>query len=423
MSIPTNDDIYALLDRLEGEIADDLESAFLDFKPWRDPKKDMAVAIEYAVCFTNAKGGVVVFGVADKKRGRAAAIHGAGRTGKVLVVRIPQGNQPPYGTAHGLYKVRVGKNCMPLDAQRFALAEAEAGHVDWSGQLARDVSRDDLDPLEIARARNVLRGRDTNSDLLAFDDTAFLTALGAMREGKVTHAGLLLFGRDDVLRARCPQHVIHYAHLTSETEVARNDLLQCGLLQALERITAFFQGPANPEQEVRTGFFKMRIPAYPVTVVQEALLNAMTHRNYAESVTKGQEAESRLLIGWARFVEASIHAATDDHEVADDSFRKAADAFVLAGSTKGLIRTCSGFGASLAEQGKLEEDSRRGMRRLHRTAVVRRRRVVARLCKGLLRRPRERRYDREGRAHGTQECARGVSRTSDVVGLLPLRAS
>jgi ATP-dependent DNA helicase RecG len=63
MTIPTNCDIYHLLEQLDHSIADDLESNVLDFKPWDDPKEDMKVAIEYAVCFSNAEGGVVVFGV------------------------------------------------------------------------------------------------------------------------------------------------------------------------------------------------------------------------------------------------------------------------------------------------------------------------------------------------------------------------
>ena len=77
MSIPTNSEILALLDRLDTVVADDLETQWLDFKPWTSPKDDMKVAVEYAVCFANAQGGVVVFGVADRIRGRVAAIHGA----------------------------------------------------------------------------------------------------------------------------------------------------------------------------------------------------------------------------------------------------------------------------------------------------------------------------------------------------------
>ena len=179
MTIPSNADLLALLDRLNSATADDLESESLDFKPWTDAKSDMKVAVEYAVCFANAEGGVVVFGVADRMHGRAAAIHGAKGydldvwrrsifdgtrpnlpvtveellvpegTGKLLVLRVPKGNSPPYGTAHGLFKRRVGKNCMPLDPQGFMHSQIASGAVDWSGQTT-DLEPDALDSVELA---------------------------------------------------------------------------------------------------------------------------------------------------------------------------------------------------------------------------------------------------------------------------------
>lgn len=124
MSIPTGEDILALLARLDSVPADDLETQWLDFKPWQGPKDDMKVAVEYACCFANAEGGVVVFGVADRTRGRAKAIQGASGydldvwrrgifdstrpnlevevtelavpegTGRLVMVRVPQGLNP-----------------------------------------------------------------------------------------------------------------------------------------------------------------------------------------------------------------------------------------------------------------------------------------------------------------------------------------
>lgn len=131
MSVPHAADLLRLLDELDRKVADDLESEVLDFKPWQGPKDDLKLACEYAACFANAGGGVVVFGVADKVRGRAQAIHGARGydldvfrrgifdgtrpgvaaevvelnvpegTGKLLVVRVNEGDSKPYGTAAG----------------------------------------------------------------------------------------------------------------------------------------------------------------------------------------------------------------------------------------------------------------------------------------------------------------------------------
>lgn len=312
MSIPTDAEILGQLARLDTEIADDLETQWLDFKPWTNPKDDMRIAVEYAVCLANAQGGVVVFGVADKTRGRAAAIHGARGydldvwrrgiydgtrpnltatveelavpegTGKLLVVRVPQGPSPPYGTAQGLFKQRVGKNCMPLDPRAFARVQVSTGVVDWSGQPAEGLTREDLDPVEIARARNVLQRFRPQSDLLRVDDENFLVGLGVSRQGRVTRAGLLLFGREQKLIDACPQHQLHYVYQASETKATRNDSYRSGLLQILDRVEQAFSGPANPEQEVSIGLFKLRIPAFPLEMVREAVLNAITHRDYLD---------------------------------------------------------------------------------------------------------------------------------------------
>ena len=55
--VPTTADILTLLDQLDTCVADDLETQWLDFKPWQSAKDAMKVAIEYAVCFANAEGG------------------------------------------------------------------------------------------------------------------------------------------------------------------------------------------------------------------------------------------------------------------------------------------------------------------------------------------------------------------------------
>lgn len=310
--IPTNDEILALLDQLDQTTADTLEGLHLDLKPWTDAKSCMRIAVEYAVCFANAEGGVIVFGVVDNVRGRVAAIHGAKSydldvwrrglfdstrpnlavmveeltvpegTGKLLVVRVPKGETPPYGTADGLYKKRVGKNCMPLDPAAVARVRIATGAVDWSGEPVAGVTIADLDPVEVARARSILRSKSPESELLRFNDVDFLRGLEAIRGDRVTHTGLLLFGHPDVLSERCPQAQVHYVHQTSETKVARNDVWRAGLLLVVTKIEEIFSGPVNPEEELSVGLFKLRIPAFPLDVVREAALNAVTHRDYSD---------------------------------------------------------------------------------------------------------------------------------------------
>jgi ATP-dependent DNA helicase RecG len=171
---------------------------------------------------------------------------------------------------------------MPLDPAAVARVRIATGAVDWSGEPAAGVTFADLDPVEIARARSILRSKSPESQLLQLDDVAFLRGLEAMRGERVTHTGLLLFGRPEALSGWCPQAQVHYVHQTSETKVARNDVWRAGLLQVATKIEEIFSGPVNPEEELSVGLFKLRIPAFPLDVVREAVLNAVTHRDYAD---------------------------------------------------------------------------------------------------------------------------------------------
>jgi len=314
VGVPTDTDIQRLLDELDsGKVADDLESQWLDFKLWHETKGDMRVAREYAVSFANADGGVVVFGVDDKAAGRVNAIRGCGKvdidiwrkaiydatrphidadvhlvdvpegTGNLLVVRVRKGIHQPYGTSDGIYRVRVGKNCQPLYPDEFARQQARLGTTDWSAQIVEELTPVDLDAVEIARARNRIRDKDPGSILLTLSDKDLLAGLGVTRGGRVTNAGLVLFGREDQLRDLCPQSQVHYVYQISDTSVARNDQMRLALLNVLELIETSFSGAANPEQELSVGFFKVRIPAFPLDVVREAVLNAVTHRDYTVS--------------------------------------------------------------------------------------------------------------------------------------------
>ena len=75
--MPTKEEILKMLDKLEFQNAESVENEEIEFKPWLpEVRENQRIAREYTVCFANAKGGTIVFGVKDKTVTRAAAIHG-----------------------------------------------------------------------------------------------------------------------------------------------------------------------------------------------------------------------------------------------------------------------------------------------------------------------------------------------------------
>jgi ATP-dependent DNA helicase RecG len=311
--IPSREDILRLLDELNrGKIADDLESEFVDFKPWSsDVKDNQKVAVEMAVCFANSDGGSIVFGVKDDTRGRATAIIGCSGydpdiwrraiydatrphltvdieeldvpEGRLLLILVPKGPKPPYGTAAGVFKLRIGKNCMPLDPDAFERRQVATGAIDWSAEIVEGLSREALDPVEVARLRNVIRANRPQSDLLSLNDDELLNAMNVFSEGHVTRAGLLLIGRRDMLASILPQHEIIYLYEPTATTIGFRDDLKAPLLYVLERLTELIQHPErNPVKTLRVGLFHIPIPAYPEESFREAIMNAFIHRDYLE---------------------------------------------------------------------------------------------------------------------------------------------
>ncbi len=302
-TLPSAEAILAQLPLLDVKTADDLESETLDFKRWEDAKKSLAAAVEAAVCFANAEGGVIVFG------GRERTITGCERydldvwrrgiyertrpnltvdiselhvpEGTLLIVRVPRGPVPPYGTAAGLYQVRVGKNCMPYSPEDFQRRQAGLGVLDWSSQTIGGVGLDGLESMEIARLRNVLRANRPESPLLALKDDELLTAFGVIMDGEITHACLLLAGSAELLSRFIPNHEVIYLHHSTPTDLDFRLDRKTPLLHILESLTDAIN-VRNPFKTIKTGLFLVDIPAFPEPSFREAILNALIHRDYLE---------------------------------------------------------------------------------------------------------------------------------------------
>jgi len=307
--IPSDEAVLKMIDKLDQVSADEMESEVLEFKGWDGGKKSLSEAVEMAVCFANAEGGLAVFGVRVRVKGRHNAVIGCERydldvwrrgvyertrphltvdiyeldvpEGKLILVRVPKGPDPPYGTSAGLYQVRVGKNCMPYSPEDFQKRQVSTGALDWSSQAAEGVGQGDLSPQEIARLRSLILAHRPGSSLLELNDTDLLKALGVLRENRVMYAGFLILGKPDRLKEILPGSETVYLHHSSPTDLDFRLDLKYPLLQILERVTEVIN-TRNPFRTLKTGLFHTDIPSYPEEAFREAILNALIHRDYLE---------------------------------------------------------------------------------------------------------------------------------------------
>ncbi|WP_272976997.1 ATP-binding protein [Deinococcus geothermalis] len=257
----------------------------------------------YAVGLANARGGTVVVGAdAPKAQGTgerdAGELHplmvthaifelSGGRLtvnvqhwrqpggAKVLVVFVPQA---PYVLAapDGAVLAWDGSHLVPVTP-----AQSEpAPQPDYTAVVPPDASLADLDPHEVAR----LRGLGQKGGLSHLPDLDFLRELGLLVPSggalRPTLAGILLAGTPAALKAHVPQaEVCFYHHQTPDVEFQfREDLLR-PIPALLTRLAELIQA-RNRFTPVQVGLFRIEVWDQDEAVYREALLNALTHRDY-----------------------------------------------------------------------------------------------------------------------------------------------
>jgi len=313
MPIRSREEILKILRKLEGDPASEFEDETLDFKSCpKDKKKLLRLALEYAVCFANRRGGTLVLGVNDKATGLDKVLEGCpaadieeikryiydntspqilvdceelfleGR--RLVLVHIPQG-VTIHTTSSGEAKIRIGRDCMPLTGELRSRLPFQRGWADFTAQAVEELDENALDPLEMERLRKVLRERSPNSPLLSQSDLDFalnLSLLKTLEGGRrsPTVAGLLIAGKEEVLREWVPTHEVIYLRFgKTETDYEVRIDLKVPILKAIERVSEAIEA-RNPIFTLKMGLFHFEILAFPDEVYREALLNALTHRDY-----------------------------------------------------------------------------------------------------------------------------------------------
>ncbi len=265
-------------------------------------KSSIRVIAETLAALANAHGGLIVLGAApednphgldepEQTRERAAAALLAsdppliiplpelsevdGRT--LCVIRIPPGLPHVYGLK-GQYLIRSGRHNRPLlahELRRLLLNRSEAG---FEATIPAGAGRDDLDNDRIAAYQQQLTG------LASADPTALLNSRGCLVDGPAasgpTVAGLLLFGREPQRWLRSAVITcVRYAGETMSDAFMREDI--AGVLpDQIRRAETFVAANMRRGARIR-GLSREDIPEYPISVVREAIVNAVAHRDYS----------------------------------------------------------------------------------------------------------------------------------------------
>ncbi|MEO5349438.1 MAG: putative DNA binding domain-containing protein [Magnetococcus sp. YQC-3] len=288
------------------------ESLTVEFKSDQKPLPDREL-LAAVVALANTEGGDLFLGIEDdgtvtglhvnhrETRGLAALIANrtippisvriemmGEETGKqVARIRVPKSRQL-VSTADGLLQRRRlmanGKpEAVPFYPHEFIQRQSAMGLADPSSVAFPFLSVDVLNPLERHRIREAIRRYGGDAALLPLADEELDGALGLVATVDGTRcptlAGLLMMGREEVLRQHLPAHEAAFQVLAG-TEVRVNEFFRKPLLQLFEEMERLFAARVT-EHEVQIGLFRVPVPNFERRAFREALVNALVHRDYS----------------------------------------------------------------------------------------------------------------------------------------------
>jgi ATP-dependent DNA helicase RecG len=216
---------------------------------------------------------------------RADVVDWGGR--KILRIQTPK-SRGIVSTSDGLLVRRrlmaSGRpEAVPFYPHEFMQHQSAMGLIDPSATPLTSLSVEDLNPLERQRLRESIRRYGGDTSLLPLSDEEMDGALGLVTtvEGvrHPTVAGLLMLGREEILRQHLPAHEIAFQVLEG-TDVRANEFFRKPLLQTFEEVELLFKARIN-EQEIQVGLFRVPIPNYDRRAFREAFINALVHRDYS----------------------------------------------------------------------------------------------------------------------------------------------
>ena len=152
---------------------------------------------------------------------------------------------------------------------------------DFSGSICPAASLDDLDDAAIEAFRAKWIEKSGNKRLQNVSTEQLLRDCEAVTEEGVTYAALVLFGKRSALGKYLPQSeiIFEYRSLNASGPANQREEFRVGFFSCFDRLWELIN-LRNDIQHYQEGFFIFDIPTFNESAVREAILNAVSHRNY-----------------------------------------------------------------------------------------------------------------------------------------------
>lgn len=293
--MPYLETVQELLEAKEGE--------HVQFKEAKN-RFDFGEAVKCCCALANNGGGKLVLGITDKRPRSVvgtAAFDQPERTRMGLIEKLkvnvdfqlfnyegrrvlvfdvksrPIGLPVQYDGVAWIYQ---GDEFKPMPEEvRHRIYEETGG--DFSGTICVGATVDDLDETAIENFRSKWIEKSGKKQLNTLSKEQLLHDCGAITDEGVTYAALILFGKNAAIIKYLPQAEIIFEYRSSEASGPANqrEEFKVGFFACYNRVWELVN-LRNDKQHYQEGLFVFDIATFNERVVREAILNAVSHRNY-----------------------------------------------------------------------------------------------------------------------------------------------
>lgn len=279
------------------------ECEHLEFKEAKN-RFDFEKLVKYCAALANEGGGSIILGVTDKHPRRvvgSTAFAELERTKAGLIERLrlrieareiahPDGRvlaftapARPIGmpiSVEGAYWMRAGEDLAPMTPDMLRRIFDESG-PDFSAQICPKATLADLDPAAIGDFRRRWREESGNDALDMASDEQLLEDSDLCSNNGVTYAALILLGKAKSLGKHLAQAEVVFEYRSSEAPGPANqrDEYRQGFLMVFDKLWRTIN-LRNDKQHYQKGFVMHHIDTFREGSVREAVLNAISHRDY-----------------------------------------------------------------------------------------------------------------------------------------------
>lgn len=260
--------------------------------------------VKYCAALANEGGGYMVLGVTDKRPRTVVgsqAFSDLARTKAGLVQKLHlrieateldyQGKRVvifavparPIGmplAVEGAYWMRSGESLTPMtpDALRRIFDE---GCTDFSAEICPELDLQGLSSSAIGEFQKRWASQAKNPEILRWPPTRLLYDSELAYESGISYAGLILLGTAAALGRYLPQAEIVFEYRSGRSAGPANQRIEFreGFLLFCDRLWDAIN-LRNDTQHFQDGLFIRDIPTFSEGAVREAILNAVSHRDY-----------------------------------------------------------------------------------------------------------------------------------------------